>query len=550
MTVGRFFANFSVVSGTILRTANSLFAQQSWGYDLVGEKPVPTTDELKNLVDGGWFGWSGWPWVVAALVIAVIALLLHFRRRRREPEIVVNPAPPPSTGDGKVLGDIAPPPPSTPPATPQPPPPSDQPTTKLEWNFKRGVLRTGKNPEPDQPPAAPTAVAAVVVDQKSGQETAPVTPPPSLCPKCGMQVKGGCKFCTTCGTKLPVFVPVEDSAPPEREMEKCSNCQAEMPVGSKFCTACGKKFVDNFPTPATVVVNSVLALVFVFSAVVNAAPTIDHCTPPLLAWDGQARNFDCFGTDLAGLANSKVTNIPEVTGIVVRSSATAITLQLTAVRNINATYNSADFAINGNKIGKPIVLVSPQEAGRQSFFHNAYMREVKAMITTAMATGDRKARKDAAEALALAKKALTASAGGGKVDSKLLERLAKLEEEMRQQPVEATIRTMVRQEADSVANGLRSEIEGAKKQVDETATAVRNEMRTSKDQSNASVRSLEGRVGALEASTARDRAVIQATACAVLSDDGGWLGQGPSNRRKRAIRDASVQAGYQPCPKK
>lgn len=48
----------------------------------------------------------------------------------------------------------------------------------------------------------------------------------SKCPKCGLDVVNGAKFCPNCGNKL---------------VETCPKCGAEIPNGSKFCPNCGNK---------------------------------------------------------------------------------------------------------------------------------------------------------------------------------------------------------------------------------------------------------------------------------------------------------------------
>ncbi len=545
MTVGRFFANSSVVTGLMLGTANTIFAQpqSDWGYGLVGEKPISTAEELKNLVDsGGWFTWPVVAWV--ALAVAIIALLLHLRRQG-------NSAPPPlpSTPGGMNFLDI-----NGPQTSPPPPPPSEkkdeklkegEPATQVRSQIRMDKVEKGdkKAEEPNQPPPPPPPLPTDEENDETKAKTSnepPPPPPAASCLQCTAPIKEGQKFCIFCGWDLsaapvePTQEEVGEPAPPSENSGEKKDEQKGKVAASAASAATG------------VVV--VALLMFGFAGFANAAPTIDYCTPPLLAWDGQPRTFECVGKDLAGLSGAKVSNIPEVSGTVVRSTPTTATLRLKATRNLNASYNSVEFAINGNRVGKPIVLVSPQEAGKASFFHAQTLREVREMLAAlAPPVVDVQARKAAAEALRLAKEAVTRA---GRSDPTLLSRITELEESLKTRPTEAEVLTIARKEATGATASLSSDLDGAKREVSTTLETFRTEMRAGLDKAEATTRALDGRVSTVETNAARDRAVLQATVCAVVADNGGWLGQGPSNRHKRAIRSAATSAGYPACPKK
>ena len=55
------------------------------------------------------------------------------------------------------------------------------------------------------------------------------------CPNCGTVNSEGCKFCSSCGTKLIT----EEEAPRKRF---CTSCGVPLGDGMKFCTSCGAKY--------------------------------------------------------------------------------------------------------------------------------------------------------------------------------------------------------------------------------------------------------------------------------------------------------------------
>ena len=53
-------------------------------------------------------------------------------------------------------------------------------------------------------------------------------PETTKCPNCGATVQKGAKFCSECGTKMPVS-------------KFCSACGAKLGDNAKFCSECGHK---------------------------------------------------------------------------------------------------------------------------------------------------------------------------------------------------------------------------------------------------------------------------------------------------------------------
>jgi len=64
------------------------------------------------------------------------------------------------------------------------------------------------------------------------------------CPKCGIELAEGTKFCGSCGEKIEGKVEIKVEVELEKEVEEtieqklCPNCQAEI-GDAKFCNSCG-----------------------------------------------------------------------------------------------------------------------------------------------------------------------------------------------------------------------------------------------------------------------------------------------------------------------
>lgn len=78
----------------------------------------------------------------------------------------------------------------------------------------------------------------------------------NICPKCGMALPVGAKFCFSCGEKIEIVLSNEIICPkcgmktPKGKFcmecgapleNKCPNCGADVPAGGKFCLECGQK---------------------------------------------------------------------------------------------------------------------------------------------------------------------------------------------------------------------------------------------------------------------------------------------------------------------
>ncbi|MGE5296487.1 MAG: zinc ribbon domain-containing protein, partial [Solirubrobacterales bacterium] len=81
-----------------------------------------------------------------------------------------------------------------------------------------------------QAQAAPTVQTQIPTAQTQ-------TPAEARCPKCGVKVDAGAKFCPSCGTKLVA------PAPAAVAPTNCPKCNAKLPAGAKFCPSCGEKIV-------------------------------------------------------------------------------------------------------------------------------------------------------------------------------------------------------------------------------------------------------------------------------------------------------------------
>lgn len=60
------------------------------------------------------------------------------------------------------------------------------------------------------------------------------------CPKCGLPVADGAKFCAACGTRMPQKL---------IKSKVCSVCGNTLNAGAKFCNVCGTA-VPQDETPA------------------------------------------------------------------------------------------------------------------------------------------------------------------------------------------------------------------------------------------------------------------------------------------------------------
>lgn len=71
-----------------------------------------------------------------------------------------------------------------------------------------------------------------------------------ICPKCGVTLPDGAKFCGSCGSRVtetpapqPTFTaPVITPAPQPTHAENvCPGCGEPLPAGATFCINCGAK---------------------------------------------------------------------------------------------------------------------------------------------------------------------------------------------------------------------------------------------------------------------------------------------------------------------
>ena len=66
----------------------------------------------------------------------------------------------------------------------------------------------------------------------------------ATCNKCGNVLKPGSKFCTMCGTPVPVASEKQSTT----SAELCSNCKNPLKPGTKFCTMCGTPVKQAAPS--------------------------------------------------------------------------------------------------------------------------------------------------------------------------------------------------------------------------------------------------------------------------------------------------------------
>jgi len=111
------------------------------------------------------------------------------------------------------------------------------------------VVKTKKGDDVEIPMTRVAAVADYIV--LTAEVSAPTqTHTSQTCPNCGMPLKPGAKFCTSCGMRevspatQPATEPLRNqptSQPPTstNTQPTCHNCGMPLKPGAKFCTGCG-----------------------------------------------------------------------------------------------------------------------------------------------------------------------------------------------------------------------------------------------------------------------------------------------------------------------